>query len=83
MLTTAPLGVFADVHDRQPLLLPQDRWAAWLDPATSVEDASNLMGASDLHRAMRVYAVDPAVGNVRNDSALLCEPFMPFSAIAG
>ena len=83
MLTTAPLGVFAEVHDRQPLLLPQDRWDAWLDPVTSEEDARNLMGASDLHRAMKVYAVDPAVGNVRNDSALLCEPFMPFSAITG
>ena len=34
ILTTAPTGVFAEVHDRMPLLLPQDRWAAWLDPQT-------------------------------------------------
>ena len=32
ILTTDPTGVFAEVHDRMPLLLPQDRWAAWLDP---------------------------------------------------
>ena len=83
ILTTSPVGIFAEVHDRQPLLLPQDRWETWLDPHTSLEDARNLMGASDLHRAMHAFAVDPAVGNVRNDSAFLCKPFMPFSAIPG
>jgi putative SOS response-associated peptidase YedK len=83
ILTTEPTGVFAEVHDRQPLLLPQDRWDAWLDPRTSFEDAKGLMSPNDLHRALHAYAVDPAVGNVRNDSALLSEPFMPFSTIPG
>ena len=83
ILTTEPTGVFAEIHDRQPLLLPQDRWDAWLDPQTSFEDAKKLMAPNDLHRALHAYAVDPAVGNVRNDNAFLSKPFMPLSTIPG
>ncbi len=42
ILTTDPTGVFAEVHDRMPLLLPQDRWAAWLDPGTSPTELARL-----------------------------------------
>ena len=83
ILTTEPAGVFAEVHDRQPLLLPQDRWGAWLDPMTSVEDVAELLAPNDLHRAFRAYAVDPAVGNFRNDFVELSRPFLPLSAIPG
>jgi putative SOS response-associated peptidase YedK len=83
ILTTEPAGVFAEVHDRQPLLLPQDRWGAWLDPMTSVDDAKKLLAPNDLHRALHAYGVDPAVGNVRNDFVELSRPFMPLSAIPG
>ncbi|WP_091090211.1 SOS response-associated peptidase [Micromonospora nigra] len=30
VLTTAAVGELAGVHDRMPLLLPADRWSAWL-----------------------------------------------------
>jgi putative SOS response-associated peptidase YedK len=67
ILTTAPAGLFTEVHDRMPLLLPQDRWAAWLDPATPLAAVQALLAPHDLHRALHAYPVDPAVGNVRND----------------
>jgi putative SOS response-associated peptidase YedK len=73
ILTTAPLGVFAEVHDRMPLLLPQDRWAVWLDPTTSTAQVQALTAPSELHRALHAYPVDPAVGNVRNDHPGLLE----------
>lgn len=76
ILTTAPVGVFAEVHDRMPLLLPQDRWQAWLDPATPLPQVRALLTPSDLHRALHAYPVDKAVGNVRNDSPELILPLM-------
>lgn len=75
ILTTTPVGVFAGVHDRMPLLLPRDRWAAWLDPRTPPAQVWALANAAhDLHRAVHAYLVSAAVGNVRNDSPELAEP---------
>ena len=74
ILTTAPVGVFAQVHDRMPLLLPLVRWAAWLDPETSPAELARLTASHDLHRALHGYPVDPAVGNVRNDRAEFTQP---------
>ena len=39
VITTAPNGVMAPIHDRMPVILPPETWAAWLsrelqDPAT-------------------------------------------------
>ena len=74
ILTIAHAGVFAQVHDRMPLLLPQDRWAAWLDPETSPAELARLTAPHDLHRALHAYPVDPAVGNVCNDRAEFTRP---------
>ena len=33
-VVTAPaVGALTEIHERMPLVLPPDRWAAWLDPA--------------------------------------------------
>ena len=75
ILTTAPTGVFAAVHDRMPLLLPQDRWAAWLDPVTAAGTVWTLASTPHtLHSAVYVYPVRPAVGNVRNEGIELTFP---------
>ena len=73
LLTTAPTGVFAEIHDRMPLLLPQDRWAAWLDPQTPLAQVQALTALNNLYRVLRAYPVDPAVGSVRNDHPGLIE----------
>ena len=76
VLTTAPTGVFAAVHDRMPLLLPQDRWAAWLDPATAVDTVWTLASTPHtLHSAVYTHPVGPAVGNARNEGIELTLPF--------
>src|SRR3954465_3526427 len=33
VVTTPAVGPLTHIHDRMPLVLPPDRWAAWLDPA--------------------------------------------------
>ncbi|MEU4568058.1 SOS response-associated peptidase [Micromonospora sp. NPDC023956] len=64
VLTTAALGVLADVHDRMPVLLPPDRWGRWLAPNT---DPTALLGADETWLAgLEVRPVGAAVGNVRN-----------------
>ncbi|RZU77976.1 putative SOS response-associated peptidase YedK [Micromonospora kangleipakensis] len=66
VLTTAAVGELAEVHDRMPLLLPRERWAAWLAPTD--EPAALLAPPSTAWLAgLEIRPVSPAVGDVRND----------------
>jgi putative SOS response-associated peptidase YedK len=66
VLTTAAVGELAEVHDRMPLLLPRERWAAWLGPAE--EPAALLVPPPPEWLAgLEIRPVSPAVGDVRND----------------
>ena len=60
------------IHDRQPLMLTPDLWAAWLDPAVGVDDAARLLSA-DAPRLAAV-AIGEAVNSVRNDGPELIVP---------
>jgi putative SOS response-associated peptidase YedK len=70
ILTGAALGVVGEIHDRQPHVLPPDRWATWLE--ATVPQALDLLEPEPL--PVRYHAVGTAVGNVRNDDARLVEP---------
>jgi len=55
------------VHDRMPVILPRQHWAAWLDP--QAQDTGQLV---PLLRpcpadALRAYPVGALVSNPRND----------------
>lgn len=67
ILTGNALDVVAQVHDRQPHVLPPSQWQAWLE--APVNDALALMEPAPL--AVRYRAVGAAVGNVRNDDPRL------------
>jgi putative SOS response-associated peptidase YedK len=73
VITTEALGPLARVHDRMPLVLPRDRWAAWLagggDPVALLAppDAATLA-------AIEVRPVGRAVGDVRNNGPHLVAP---------
>ncbi|HZY83543.1 MAG TPA: SOS response-associated peptidase [Gemmataceae bacterium] len=67
ILTTEANELVRPVHDRMPVILPREHWAAWLDP--DLQDAGALL---PLLRpcpadAMRAGPVGPLVGNPRND----------------
>ncbi|GGO85673.1 SOS response-associated peptidase [Wenjunlia tyrosinilytica] len=64
----------ADIHPRMPLMLEQDRWAAWLDPRNDDPDRLLPLLAPPRPGLMRAYPVSPDVSNVRNNAPELTEP---------
>jgi putative SOS response-associated peptidase YedK len=70
ILTGEARGVVGEIHDRQPMVLAPDAWAAWLEG--TVAQALDMLVPAPL--PVRYHAVGAAVGNVRNDDARLVEP---------
>lgn len=71
VLTTEAVGTLAEVHDRMPLVLAPEAWAAWLDP-----DADATAGAvaallapppAEVVARMQLRPVSPLVNDVRNN----------------
>ncbi|PSJ25518.1 hypothetical protein B7P34_27835 [Streptosporangium nondiastaticum] len=57
----------AEIHPRMPLVLPPDRWAAWLDPGrTGTEELRGLLTPPPAG-SVRAYPVTTAVSDVRNN----------------
>jgi putative SOS response-associated peptidase YedK len=73
-VVTAPaVGVLTEIHERMPLVLPPDRWAAWLDP--SREDVEALVEPTppEMVEAFEIRPVSTAVNNVANNGKELVE----------
>jgi putative SOS response-associated peptidase YedK len=67
-VVTAPaVGVLEEIHPRMPLVLPRDRWGAWLDP--DQQDLAALAGPTppELVETLELRPVSTAVNNVRNN----------------
>ena len=67
-VVTAPaVGALTEIHERMPLVLPPDRWAAWLDPAR--EDVEELVEPTppELVETLEIRPVSTAVNNVANN----------------
>jgi putative SOS response-associated peptidase YedK len=65
---TAPAtGALTEIHERMPLVLPPDRWAAWLDPGR--EDVGELAAPTprELVETLEIRPVGTAVNNVANN----------------
>ncbi|HJR90970.1 MAG TPA: SOS response-associated peptidase [Acidimicrobiia bacterium] len=77
IITTKAEGVIAPIHDRMPVVLPQESWEAWLDrDLTDPEMALDLLRPLDPDLIME-YAVGNEVNNVRNNGASLRQPLSP------
>ena len=75
IVTADAQGGLVDVHDRRPVVLSAADAALWLDPALPVEQAEQLLPSLALGAgAFDWYAVDRAVGNVRNQGPQLALP---------
>ncbi|UJB43915.1 SOS response-associated peptidase [Streptomyces sp. A1-5] len=57
----------ADIHPRMPLVLPPDRWDAWLDPARTDPDDLRALLAPPPPGLIRAHPVPTGVSNVRNN----------------
>jgi putative SOS response-associated peptidase YedK len=71
VLTTAANRTMALLHERMPVILERDSWPVWLGEAQG--DPSHLLTAAD-ESVLRMWKVDKAVGNVRNDRPDLLAP---------
>jgi putative SOS response-associated peptidase YedK len=74
VITTAAEPGLDRIHDRMPLVLPEDRWRAWLDPQLRDQDAVRALIVPPEPGRFAALAVTNRVNSVRNDGAELLEP---------
>jgi putative SOS response-associated peptidase YedK len=74
VLTTSAEDDLGHIHDRMPLLVEKDRYAAWLDPAVSAADDLKQLLVPAAPGRLQAYPVSTEVNNVRNNGAELLEP---------
>ncbi len=67
LITIEPNAVVRAVHDRMPLMVPKELYAAWLHGDPSLLEASPEI-------ELRAYPVSTAVNQAANDSPRLIEP---------
>jgi putative SOS response-associated peptidase YedK len=82
IITTTPNSLCADVHNRMPVILPDDAYDLWLDPSfQKADDICDLLRpfAPNL---MRRFEVSNRVNLVRNDDPGCAEAVVRLSAAA-
>jgi putative SOS response-associated peptidase YedK len=72
LLTKAAEGPVAEVHDRMPVVLPDEAFDGWLDPALA--DATAYARAHALSREFAHYPVSKRVNDARHEGAELIAP---------
>lgn len=76
ILTTGGQGALADIHDRMPVVLPEECWDAWLDPHTEGDQAlvdAVVEASIEAAAGLAFYQVAPVTG----DAPELLEPLGP------
>ena len=74
IITTSAPDEIGVIHDRMPMIIDQERWGDWLDPALSdVADVRALLVPAAVS-GLRTYPVSPQVNSVRNNGPQLIEP---------
>jgi putative SOS response-associated peptidase YedK len=73
IVTTEANALMAPIHDRMPVVLEPEDWAAWLSPGTPTAQAEGLLvpAPAELFEAWRVST---KVNSVKNDEPDLLEP---------
>jgi len=84
VVTASANEMMAPIHSRMPVMLPEDAWDRWLDPARTEGEAlgelKGLLVPSD-EDWLEIYPVSQRVNSVRNDGPDLIEP-IPGDAVA-
>jgi putative SOS response-associated peptidase YedK len=76
IITTTPNALLADIHDRMPVILPDDAYDLWLDPGFQKADAiCDLLKPFD-PALMRRYEVSSRVNLAMYDDAACAEPVL-------
>jgi putative SOS response-associated peptidase YedK len=73
VITTDAEDDVGKIHDRMPLMVERDRWAAWLDPRTDKDSVLDLLVPAAPGR-LEAYPVSTMVNAVKNNGPELIEP---------
>ncbi len=82
IITTAAEPGLDVIHDRMPLVLPRDRWDAWLDPDVQDPDDVRALVEPPVPGRFLATAVSPRVNAVSNNGPELVEA-MPVEELRG
>jgi putative SOS response-associated peptidase YedK len=76
LITTGANAVMDLIHERMPVLIPPEHFAAWLDPAIDGRALQHLVvpAADDL---LEAWPVSPRVSRTSADDPCLTEPLTP------
>jgi putative SOS response-associated peptidase YedK len=70
------------IHDRMPFVVPEDRWAEWLDPEVSDPDAVRALLQPPVPGRFVATAISTRVNAVSNNGPELLEP-APYDQLRG
>ncbi|WP_280507313.1 SOS response-associated peptidase [Nocardia flavorosea] len=74
ILTTDAIGDLTRIHDRMPLPMPQEHWAAWLDPDHPAPAELLESPREELVAQITARPVPPLVNSVKNNGPELLAP---------
>jgi putative SOS response-associated peptidase YedK len=74
IVTTAPNELMGAIHDRMPVILPEERWAPWLDRTNDDLGALQAMLVPLPDGLLTATPVATLVNNVRNNGPELLHP---------
>jgi putative SOS response-associated peptidase YedK len=74
IVTTAPNEAMAALHDRMPVIVPDDAWDRWLDPAPGDDGELVAMLQPSDAVELRIHPVERLVNDVRRDGPELLVP---------
>src|SRR5581483_3589614 len=74
IVTTTTHDALGHVHDRSPVVVPNDMRDAWLDPSLTDLDTVHDLLASIPPADLEAYEVSTAVNSVRNNGPELVTP---------
>ncbi len=73
ILTTEPNTTVSELHDRMPVIIPQEAYNLWFDPSTDPATLKNMLSPYP-EGELRFYTVSRLVNSPANDNPGLIEP---------
>lgn len=73
VITTEAAPELAHIHERMPVIVPRQDWAAWLDPGTGPDELAHIMADTPADR-LAVDEVSTDVNTIKNNRPDLLTP---------
>jgi putative SOS response-associated peptidase YedK len=73
IITSGPNDQMVDIHNRMPVVVPEELWPMWLDPLADRSELRAILEPND-DMSLLIHPVSRLVNDVRNDGPALIEP---------